>query len=302
MSFSDKKAKILIYSTVSLSVICAILRCVCLLFYYDTDIGYYTASSYLPTLTSVIIVASALFLILFSLIFMPKVGEIKPLGGSLKYYAIIPAATFLLPLMSAVGNLALQRSYFEFFVLIASVCAMTFFALLAFSDNLASSATIVFGVGVILWLALAWLSSYTNFFVPMNSPGKVFFHFACVGAALLVVGELRCLCATAKPKTYYCYLCVAIFTLSAYTLPYVVGSLSGITEKSDATAAQSVVLIGLLIYACIRVFSLLTENPTLVQTESAPEIEEATESADATTVSEQTAESVKEENKEDNIQ
>lgn len=294
MSFSNKKAKILIYSTIALSVLCAALRCVCLLFYYDTDIGYYTANSYVPTLTSVLLIVSALFLIIFSLIFMPKIGEIKPLDGSLKYCAIIPAATFLLPLMSAVGNLALQRSYFELFVLIASVCAMTFFALLAFSDNLASTATIVFGVGVVLWLALAWLGSYTDFFVPMNSPGKMFFHFGCVGAALLIVGELRCLCSTATPKTYYCYLCVAVFTLSSYTLPYVVGSLAGVPEKSDATAAQAVVLIGMLIYACVRVFSLLTE-------ESAPEIEEVIESADPLATSDQTTESIKEENNEDNI-
>jgi hypothetical protein len=142
--------------------------------------------------------------------------------------------------------------------LLTAVISAIFFISLVISKK-TSNFTVLCGVGFILWIALAWIESYTDFFVPMNSPDKLFLHFGYVGAALLAVGELRAMCKMAKERSYYCYLSLAILTLFSATLPSIIGKLCG-AYADNSIKVTELVLLGVLIYAVTRGVILLMEQ------------------------------------------
>jgi hypothetical protein len=94
----------------------------------------------------------------------------------------------------------------------------------------------------------------------MNSPDKIFFNLACVGAAMLAVGELKAICGSASPRGYICYLSLSILSLFAYAVPYAVEALGGVEGVRSSTLGESAVLFGLLIYACARALALINDK------------------------------------------
>ncbi len=260
MSSLNKNTKIFIYITLAVSLFCASLLSVCTLFFYDGDIGYYSAGAILPLIATVIFLVSAVALILLPSFLFEKKGALDVVGGTAKYFALVPALAFIFPLADAFKVLMVDGGIFTVLLLAASLTSMIFFALIAFSNETTTTLTVLCGVGVILWLALSWIRSYNDFFTVMNSPDKRFFHFACVGAALLMLGELRVLCSSAKPRSYFRYISLATLTLACFVIPTLADRLSGISYKNAATLGETVVLAALLIYAVARIFSLLPKK------------------------------------------
>lgn len=253
----SKKFKAIIYTALISGVICAVLRSLSLLFFYDGHIGYYMRGAALPVISSIVFCLLALSLAVIPFILFKKDGEIKLFWGRAKYFSLIPAVAFILPVADAASALALKTDVLVLLSLISALGALVFFALLALSKEPRSDVAIICGVCVIVYLALCWLRSYTDFLVPMNSPDKIFFNLGTVGAALLIIGELKVLCSAERPRTYFCYLSLAILSLFAYAVPYVVEGLGDVAGLRASTLSESAVLLALLIYACARAFTLI---------------------------------------------
>ena len=260
MSSANKKTKIYIFSILALGVLCAILRSISILLFYDGDIGYYSVGAVLPIISDVIfwicvIAAAVIPFFLFS-----KTETVGTINGAARYSALFPAVAFLLPMAEAIKALTLESKVSTVIILISSIASMIFFALLALSNDSSSTLNILCGTGVIVWLAMVWLRSYNDFFTTINSPEKLFFHFSCVATALIIVGELKALCLEAKKRSCFAYLSVGIITLFSFVFPDLLDRISGISTKSVSTLGETLVISAISVYAIARAISLLPKE------------------------------------------
>lgn len=253
-SLKNKPTAVLTVLALGLGALAIVLRVFSLLFFYDAEIGYYQSGAILPVISNITFALSAIALAILPFLLIDRAKTVPAPGGKLKYAALIPAAAFFaiaaLSAADAMGNLGV----YELLMLLSAVSAVTFFASLALIKQ-PSGITVGCGIGFILWLALTWLSSYTDFTVTMNSPDKLFFHFACVGAALLAIAELRAAYGMASARAYCCYISLSVLTLSAGAVTPVMGSLCGI-YKHNPTVSESAVFCALLVYATVRLISV----------------------------------------------
>lgn len=260
---SNNRANLLSCVAITAGIISSLLRVISLLFFYDREIGYYSVGAVLPIVSNVFFALCALALA-FLAFRLPKNMESIPAPAKLVgYFALIPAVAMLTNLFSllkdarllvSVGMLTLSNVL----AIATAVISVVFFVSLAFSKQ-PSSLTVICGVGFIVWIALAWIRSYTDFFVAMNSPDKIFFHLGCMGAALLAIAELRCVYLISKPRFYYFSLWISLLTLSTASLPAIAGNLGGIFARYS-TESEDFVLLALFIYATVRALSLLMHN------------------------------------------
>lgn len=293
MSLTNTKTKIIIYATLVLSAVCAALRAACTLFFYEGNIGYYASGALLPVITDILFWLSVAALIFLSFFYFRKNGSVGPVKGMTRYFALLPATAFLYPLAEKAKEIIteLKKPFgeigiFSVLIIVSILTSIVFFALIAFSDEVSNTVTVIAGVGVILWLALCWIESYGDFFTPMNSPDKTFFHFACVGSALFIVGELRALCSASKPRSYFSYLAICILSTSSFVISNIFDRINGISLKNASSLAQTVVIAAILVYAVARACSLLpkAEKPApeaqVAAAESEIAVEDKTESAE----------------------
>ncbi len=275
MNSSNKRSIILILSLTG-GLLGAVLRLMSVLFAYDKEISYYSSGAILPIISNAFFALAAIGFILLPFLILCKDESVCEPCRTVRYTAVLPALALVCqiyfaatPIPEAIKIMNMYASSeqavaaaLEVFTLtlalFATVISAVFFVSLAISRK-TGNGTVLCGVGFILWIALAWMESYTDFLVPMNSPDKLFLHFGYVGAALLTVGELRAICGTAKEKSYYCYLSLSILTLSSATLPAIIGKLCG-AYADNSVKMPELVLLGVLIYAVARAVFLLKEQ------------------------------------------
>ena len=260
MTSFEKKTKIIIYSALACGAVCAVLRTLCLLFFYDFHIGYYTSGAILPIISNSLFGIFALLLLLLPFALFKKDATLSFEGGRMKYFALPVAIVFLLPAIDAAMALSQAAGVISLLTLVAAAGSAAFFAMLALSRSARTDLTVVAGVCSVVYLALCWLRSYTDFLVPMNSPDKILFNLACVGAALLIIGELRVLCSSARPRAYLCYLSLSILSLFAYALPRLIETVLTLPGAKASTLAESLVLLALLIYACAKALTVKAQK------------------------------------------
>ena len=281
---SSKKRSIILISSLTAGLLSAVLRLMSVLFAYDKEIFYYSSGAILPIISNAFFALAAIGFVLAPLLTLDKDTAVCQPCPIVRYVAVLPAIALICqifsaakPIPDAINTMNMYAStelaaaaYLEVFTLIltllATVISTAFFISLVMSKKM-GNATVLCGVGFILWLALVWMDSYTDFFLPMNSPDKLFLHFGYVGAALLTVGELRAMCDMAKEKSYYCYLSVSILTLSSAALPSIIGKLCG-AYTDNSVKTTELVLLGVLVYAVTRAVMLLKEQEPTPDTNS----------------------------------
>lgn len=259
-SLKNKSTVLLSALALGLGILVAALRVLSLLFFYDEDIGYYQSGAVLPIISNVTFALSVIVLGILPFLCIDRAKAASAPAGKLRYTALIPAvAIFAETAIKAVQSMDSSRIP-DLLSLLATVVSVVFFVSLTMVKQ-PSAITVGCGIGFILWLALSWLSSYTDFTVAMNSPDKIFFHFACVGAALFTVAELRAAYEIASVRVYYCYASLSVVTLFTGAVAPVIGSLFGI-YKHNPSVGQSAVLCSLLVYAAVRLISIsLSREP-----------------------------------------
>jgi len=178
---SSRARKIYGIAALSAAFLCAVLRTLSILFFYDKDIGYFLAGAALPIIFEVLTVVSVIAAVVFALVKPISVLSNSASDASyVKYAAILAAvgvaaytAVYVRGLISylSVYGLTWQIAL----TLISSIGALVFFILIAFTAPRASIAYVLTGCMTVIWLTLALASSYFDNFVQMNAPNKIIF-------------------------------------------------------------------------------------------------------------------------------
>ncbi len=262
-----KRVKLFFFIALAISAVAVILRSISLLFFYDSEIAYYTSGAVLPMISNIFYVAAVLFFVLAAyLLVKPVKGVSAPVRAN-SIVMLIPgvvsvlhAAVLLIDisktLMREVGGAGVDR--IAIIATVTAIASAAFFFFVAFSKK-HNMATAILSIGFMAWCGVAWVRSYMNFDVPLNSPDKLLFHFGIIAAALFLVAELRTMFEISKPKFYYFSLFTAMLALSVATIPSIIGNAAGVF-KIYAPEYENYVLFGLLLYVVARGITIVIKD------------------------------------------
>ena len=180
------------------SLVFAVLRTISLLFFFEPEIGYYTAGAPLPVIMNILLVIAVLACA--ALTFIPAVG-VSPVEGRENVYTRAVSALIALGFLSFSVHYIISLAQYSgiyaeippsyLLCAVASVLSCVFFAVKALNKDSLAAPYVICGIFVVLWFALVLAECYFNAFVQMNAPNKTIFLFACLSAILLAVNEMR---------------------------------------------------------------------------------------------------------------
>lgn len=264
-NFLQSKRALRIYgiSVIGVAAVCTVLRLLCILFFFDTDIGYYTSGAVLPTVLNVLLFVSAVGA--FALCIIPKIRltpSFPSAKSAVRRFAVLPAVGFaiyaviylpqLIDYYAIYGTLTLSYLLTE----AASIGACVFFGFIAFRDKNDDTAFLLTGVLTVVWLVISLANCYFDTLVQMNSPNKLMFQFACLGAMLLTVNELRQGFGVRRKGFHLFSASVAvIFTLSS-AVPSAVGYFTGNMPIAYSLIYADIVFILIAVFSAVRLIQL----------------------------------------------
>ena len=297
--FKSKKALRLYGITVLAAAFsCVVLRLISTMFFFDGDIAYYQTGAVLPIITNVIMALTAIGAIVFCLI--PKVSiepNIPTEAKITRLASIIAAAGFAVFGVIYVSSLMEYSNIYGSIpttYLLCAVCtfgACAFFALKALRASNADILYVLTGILVAVWIVLELAECYFDTFIPMNSPLKLTFEFACLGALLLTVNEMR-IGLDQKRRGFHLFAAtVASVFLPTSAIPSIICYLSGDMPASYVLVYSDLVMLGISVLAVARLVQLCfyeqaepTESETEIQYSDEEQIEE--QSSDSAEVQE----------------
>ena len=253
---SVKRTAILSVTALCLAAISALTRTLCLFFFYD-EIGYFKTGAVLPVIFNVIYTLSILFFAFCSICFSPITPKANP-GKPEKLSSLIVCAAFVpLIITKAVSTFGASGTDKPSLIAILSVVfallSAAYFASLAFCKQ-PSAISVMLGVACIIWAVISWISSYLDFFVPMNSPDKLFFHFACIGAILVVFADIRAIYGIPRPKMYFFSFCAGLVALCTSSLPSIIANAKNLFA-SYSLLYEDIAFLAIAIYAAVRLLT-----------------------------------------------
>ena len=274
-STTSDKQRALIFSIIALAltVLATAGRLCSLLFFYD-KIGYYQRGAVLPVISNILFAASVIFFVTAALVWLKPAKTVALPKKSVGYVALLPAIALAACAVFSVDRaIAPELNIISLLSFLLAVAGAVFFASLLFCRQ-PSVISVLTGVAAILWLAFSWLRSYRDFTIPMNSPDKLFFNLGCIGAALFVFSEIRAIYGMPRPRFYYFSISTAILTLAVSSIPSLIGNACGIFASYSLTF-EDIFFLALLIYAIVRLLTLVLYKPAKSDEVSANADEEA---------------------------
>ena len=270
---SADKRRILIFTLIALALAltATVLRLVCLLSFYD-KIGYYQRGAIVPIISNVFYALSLVFFAFAARFLLKPATCEEALKKPAKLAAILPLGATIFYLCDHIMIGGASHAWYDVLLLICGVISVVFFASLVFSSQ-PSTLTALTGVGCIIWFAAAAMKSYLDFFVPMNSPDKLFFQLGAVGAMLLVFAELRAIYRMPMPRVYLFGFFTGIFAICVSAIPSLV-AYSCDVFASYTLADEDIVMLALAIYGAVRLF---TQNYTKAEVAPVTDAKESEE-------------------------
>ena len=297
--FKSKKALRLYGITVLAAAFsCVVLRLISTMFFFDGDIAYYQTGAVLPIITNVIMALTAIGAIVFCLISKVSIEPNIPTEAKITRLAsIIAAAGFAVFGVIYVSSLMEYSNIYGSIpstYLLCAVCtfgACAFFALKALRASNADILYVLTGILVAVWIVLELAECYFDTFIPMNSPLKLTFEFACLGALLLTVNEMR-IGLDQKRRGFHLFAAtVASVFLPTSAVPSIICYLNGDMPASYVLVYSDLVMLGISVLAVARLVQLCfyeqaepTESETEIQDSDEEQIEE--QSSDSAEVQE----------------
>lgn len=235
-----------------LTALSVILRVLCLLLFFDSDIGYYLADAALPALSHILTALCALLFAAMALLWLRKDETLRPVVNSDTLPLRITAGIAAVGLFSLAVSDIIQNGKIWSGLL-------GLFACLYFLMQVASSATlgmrVLTALCVIARLLVMLASAYSDVMIPMNAPNKIFLLLACAAFALFLIGELRVSVSGVRPALYGFSLATAILLTATASIPAILASLTnGLPD--DGYAIDFYVLLTLCVYAISRLSAL----------------------------------------------
>lgn len=262
--FSVRNTRYFVGSILLLTLLSIVVRALCILFFFDADLGYYTRGAWLPYLAGGIPMISVLAL---GILCFTRVGKLslpscKAMLAS-RICAIAVASAFLL--LFLFGLFADGKPL----PLLLSLGAAAYFALI-FLDVASPSARLIGCVCAMLRLLLAMADVYFDVTVPMNAPDKVLFELACVVGVLFLISDLRASISEPRPTLFRFSLAAATILLGTASIPSLIGVWQGVLRET--MAPSYLLLLALFVYA-------LTRSVELLRIPNAPESSEPSPAA-----------------------
>ena len=262
---SDNGKLLQIFSLVALvlSLLAMLGRLASLLFFYD-KIGYYKVGAALPIVSNIVFaVALALFAVASAFLITPTTPGVK-LSRIERLAALPPFAALTTHFFFSISSTFSSDepvSWTKLLVLLLCAASAIFFLLIA-NGRHPSAPTAICGILSVFWVASAWLESYLDLYIPMNSPDKLYFHFACLGAVFFIFFEVRTLYAMPRPRLYLFSTAAAVLTILTCSLANLIANARNVFERYSS-AEYDVIFMTIAIYASVRLFSnCFTKAPT----------------------------------------
>jgi len=273
------------YRAISLILIAAavLLRTLNLFLYYEADIGYYQHGAVLPfVLRALLLLATVLFAVLSfgaDTLLSPKPHT------AFSAVAITVGATFFVTALLRYCASATEITRPSIILFVTGGFAAVYFILLGL-HKLSASAALITGFGTILWFGCILVSSYFDVYVQMNAPLKLALLLACLGGMLLMLAEMRHICAVQKKRFYLFALSASTLYLCTSAIPTLIADAAGLLPARDLAFAD-LPCLALGLFGVIRLLGPFgpEEEPkedTPADEEAAPLCEEAEEVPDST--------------------
>lgn len=274
---SERARKIYGIAALSATFLCALLRTLSILFFYDKKIGYFEVGAALPIIFEVLTAVAVVAALAFSLVKPISVNPNRASDASyVKYTAIFAAVGIMSYTVLYVRTLISYLSIYGLtwkmaLTLISLIGACLFFILIAFTAPRASIAYVLCGCLTVIWLALVLASSYFDNFVQMNAPNKIIFIFGALGGMLLVVNEMRRGLGEQKSGLHLFGAAAASILLTTSSLPSIIGFFSEKMPLNYSNLYYDIAFFSMAIFAVARLVQLCFGDNTVVTEEPEPE-------------------------------
>ncbi len=259
----DPKRSLLIYQILvsALTLLGIGLRTANLFFFFDREMNYYT-QGFLPGMETGLLFGSVVVIILCGILWFRRTPLCYPQQTPLwvKLAALLGALCAILYAgirVTGGDNTALIPRA----LLILSVVAAVYWMLGMGNIQAPPAVLFVTGVGLILWLLAALVSSYFDMTVQMNAPDKVLFLFACFCGMLFTVEELRMTVGNPRRGLYAVSTGIAVLFLGVAVIPSAIGILAHMM-KTPSWSFCLLPLGGFWSYALARLWSLQIAEQT----------------------------------------
>lgn len=281
--FFQSKRALRIYGTGVLctAAVCTVLRLLCILFFFDTDIGYYISGAVLPTVLNIVLFVATVGAFALCMIPQLRLAPVFPSASHpVRRFALLPAAGFA---VYAVIYLMWLADYAEIYgtvpfsyilTEIASIGACVFFCLISVREKNDDAVFLLMGALTVIWLVIALADCYFDTLVQMNSPNKLIFQFACLGAMLLAVNELR-QGFDVKRKGFHLFSAsvALIFTLCS-SVPSAIGYFMEKMPVAYSLIYSDTVFLLIAVFSAVRLIQLCFGKEQITVDGSTEDLEE----------------------------
>ena len=258
-----KRKKILIFSisTLVLTALATVVRVLALYKDFDSEAGYYVTGSVLPIVFNIIAAIAVISpIVALPLLFGKGDITIPCQNQSCRFSALLAVAGFALLAWDRWSNfLAVSDVYTGMKLILAlaspilTVAIMTFFVAACFGLE-PSPLVAISGTLSIIAFAVELTDVHNDVSIALNSPNKMLFQFAVIGAMLYLLAELRVVFSASRPRFYLFTLALATFLLGASSIPSIIASSADIYENKLIKA--DVALLGVFVFCLFRLIGI----------------------------------------------
>ena len=251
--------------------LCVILRTLSIFFAFDLSIGYYKTGAPMPILLNVLTFLAVVAA--FAFCFIPKIS-ISPFEPALikpvRMSAIFPTVGFAAYAFVYVTWLLDYLKYYPtlpmtyILTLASTLGAGIFFACAALRKNNGDVLFILLGILAIVYFVISLADCYFDTLVQMNSPNKLVFQFACLGAMLLTVNEIRQGFDVKRNGFHLFSATVASIFLFTSSIPSILGYVAGKMPISYSLFYSDAVFFMLAIFAVVRLVQMCFIEPPVI--------------------------------------
>ncbi len=261
--FKSRKA-LVIYGITALCVcfLCVLLRFISTVFFFDYRIGYYISGAPLPIIANILpIVAAVCALAIYAIPALRLSVNTPTDTKSVNIGSWIAALGFVLfsviYLISLANYLEIYGKLPISYIVgaLASLSGCAFFILKALGHS-SKLSYVLCGILTVIWFVLALIESYFDTFVQMNSPIKLVFQFACLGAMLLIVSEMRMGVDNTRSRMHLLSATLAAILLPMSSVPSIICYYMGKMPATYTLLYYDAVCVLMSAFAIIRVVQL----------------------------------------------
>ncbi len=277
-----------IYGITALSVafVCVVLRIISMLSFFDKSIGYFERGAALPIISSLLAALAVLASVVFCLI--PKI-KVNPIPAAhtrasniCAVFAVLGFAFF--SVKSFLGVLSFAQVYgfaqippIYYVDIIASVGACAFFVLKFIGKAGANAASVICGLLAVVWFVISLVDCYFNQSMPMNSPLKLVFQYACLAAMLLCVNEMRIGVDTKRTGFQLFSATFAAIYLPLSSIPSIVCYLCDGMPLTYSLIYSDIIILLVSVFAIARLVQMCFCKPHECPSEAVDNTQETTE-------------------------